>query len=59
MTPPEIRYDEATGRVAIKTELGGSRDWFIFHPANGGYYTSGDTGPSDVSAWPPYAVGSI
>ena len=59
MTPPEVRFDPASGRVAIKTELSETRAWFIFHPENGGFYTSGTSPQNDVSDWLPYALPSI
>lgn len=54
MSAPEIRYDEESGRVAIKTELPGIRSWFVFHPEFGGHYTPGNTAVAFVEEWPAY-----
>lgn len=56
VTVPEVRWDPVTRRVAIKTTLGGIRDWFVFDPRGGGHYAPGTRSPDDVEDWQPYGL---
>lgn len=58
-TPPEVRLDPATGRLAIKTQLPAARAWFIFDPQGGGHYAPGTRAPDAVEQWLPYTPPEI
>lgn len=47
----EVRFNPATSAVAVKTTLtANGMEWFVFHPSQGGHYTSGKKEQLDV--WP-------
>lgn len=56
MIPPEVRFDPATGRVAVRTEMPEPRTWFVFVPAGGGHYATGERAPDLVTDWPVYVA---
>lgn len=46
-----VRQDADTKQTAIKTDLPGEhREWFVFSPTDGGWYTDGER--EGVSEWP-------
>lgn len=51
-TAGAVRQKPDAKVAAIKTGLpGGGREWFVFDPFNGGYYTSGEVEKLDT--WTP------
>lgn len=49
----DVRYSTSGPAIAIKTALTGKgMEWFVFHPSNGGHYTSGVR--EGIDQWPQF-----